>query len=194
MDIRLTTKARRRLVAVVMAASVAFTVAGCGGEEDSGKTKDSPKASSGQSKEPVKDPSEEPESEEVLARIKGADGVVVTITSAQRDSGGFVTVNGQLENTGEDMFTAGLWRGQETELLKNGASTAGAVLVDKAGKKKYFVLRDTDGGCLCTTGLNAIKPGEKRDIFAQFPAPPEDVTEVDFQLPTMPPATIAISG
>ncbi|GAA2494268.1 hypothetical protein GCM10010406_32920 [Streptomyces thermolineatus] len=193
MDIRLTTEARRRLVAVVMAASVAFTVASCGGEEGNEKVNDSPKASSGQSKEPTGETSEKPDSEEILAQVKGADGIVVTINSADRDSGGFITVNGQVENTGDKIFVAGEWRGQETELLKNGASTAGAVLVDKQGKKKYFVLRDTDGGCLCTTGLT-VKAGQKVPIFAQFPAPPEDVTEVDFQLPTMPPATIAISG
>ncbi|MCZ2526855.1 hypothetical protein [Streptomyces sp. HB2AG] len=193
MDIRLTTKARRRLVAVVMAASVAFTVAGCGGEEDSGKTADSPQTSSSQSKEPTEETSEGTGSEEILAQVKGADGVVVTINSALRDSGGFITVSGQVENTGEKVFVASAWRGQETELQRNGASAAGAVLIDKQGKKKYFVLRDTDGGCLCTTGLT-VKVGQKVPIFAQFPAPPEDVTEVDFQLPTMPPATIAISG
>ncbi len=178
---------------MVMAASVAFTVASCGGEEGDGKRNGSPKASSSQDKEPAGETSEKPESEEILAQVKGADGIVVTINSAARDSGGFITVNGQVENTGDKIFVAGEWRGQETELLKNGASTAGAVLIDKQGKKKYFVLRDTDGGCLCTTGLT-VKAGQKVPIFAQFPAPPEDVTEVDFQLPTMPPATIAISG
>ena len=55
-------------------------------------------------------------------------------------------------------------------------------------------LRDTDGLCLCTTGLSGIKPNESRPVFAQFPAPPKDVKEVDFQIPTMPSVSIELSG
>ncbi|GGO97555.1 hypothetical protein GCM10012280_59630 [Wenjunlia tyrosinilytica] len=135
-----------------------------------------------------------PEPTETLAEVKGEKDIVVAITEATRDSGGFVTVKGTLTNGGTQSFSATRWVGQETEVQKSGSSVAGAVLVDLKGKKRYYVLRDTEGRCLCTTGLNLIRPRETRPIFAQFPAPPAGVTEVDFELPTMPPAKITISG
>jgi hypothetical protein len=117
----------------------------------------------------------------------------VTINSAVRDTGGFVTVQGVITNNGTSVFDADTWRGNETALVKSGASVAGAVLVDEAGKKRYYVLRDTDGECLCTMKLLSIRPSESRPFFAQFPAPPPATTQVEFELPTMPPAKITIS-
>jgi hypothetical protein len=77
--------------------------------------------------------------------------------------------------------------------VPSGASLAGAVLVDEAGKKRYYVLRDTDGRCLCTMGLVDVEPEQTLPFFAQFPSPPAATTEVEFELPTMPPAKITIS-
>ncbi|MEV4439242.1 hypothetical protein AB0K09_09495 [Streptomyces sp. NPDC049577] len=130
---------------------------------------------------------------EPIGEIKGPDGIVVTLTSAVRVSGGFVTVSGAVANHGSKPYTPLTWRSKETE-LKSQSSVSGASLVDQAGKKRYLVLRDTDGECLCTTGLVNIRPGESRPVFAQFPAPPSSVTDVDFQLPTMPSVRIKISG
>ena len=76
---------------------------------------------------------------------------------------------------------------------KNGGSVAGASLVDQAGKKKYLILRDTEGRCLCTRFARGSKPGESADWFAQFPAPPEGTTKVSFQVGSMPPASIELS-
>ncbi|WP_326572674.1 hypothetical protein [Actinacidiphila glaucinigra] len=125
--------------------------------------------------------------------MKGAKDITVTISEATRDPGGFVTVKGSISNNGDDTFNAATWRGDELAVAKSGASVAGAVLVDSVGKKRYYVLRDTDGICLCTTKLIGIRPEETRPFFAQFPAPPEGTTEMEFQLPTMPPAKITIA-
>jgi hypothetical protein len=38
-----------------------------------------------------------------------------------------------------------------------------------------------------------VKAGQSADWFAQFPAPPTDTTKVDFQVGSMPPASIEIS-
>ncbi|CCB76583.1 Secreted protein [Streptantibioticus cattleyicolor NRRL 8057 = DSM 46488] len=128
-----------------------------------------------------------------LATIKGTGGVVVTIDSATRDPGGFVTVTGQVRNTGTEPFTGtSAWRGDEEELQKNGGSLAGATLVDTLGRKRYYVLRDTEGRCLCTTGLDVIRAGASLPVYAQFPAPPATTTQVDFDLPTLPPASIVL--
>jgi hypothetical protein len=66
-------------------------------------------------------------------------------------------------------------------------------LVDKAEKKRYYVLRDTDGFPLTTTGISLVKAGESVAFFAQFPAPPDSTSQVDIQVPLMPTATIEIS-
>jgi hypothetical protein len=38
-----------------------------------------------------------------------------------------------------------------------------------------------------------VNEGETAQWFAQFPAPPEGTTSVDFQVGSMPPATIELS-
>ncbi|UWE12507.1 hypothetical protein [Actinacidiphila bryophytorum] len=185
-------------LAVALAATAAVVLAGCGG--GSGSKDDKPAASSkasaskggGKSDHSAGDPpSASPTA--VLAQIKGEAGMTVTINTASRDAGGFVTVQGVITNNGDEAFDAVDWRGQETELVASGPSVAGAVLVDPEGKKRYYVLRDTGGMCLCTMGLVDIEPKETRPFFAQFPSPPPTTTQVEFELPTMPPAKISIS-
>lgn len=189
---------RRTAIAGVTAAAVCLVVAGCGGGGGGKDGGDKPTStpSSGTSKSAGTtggggSPSATPT--QVLAQIKGEQDMTITISSAVRDQDGFVTVSGTLTNGGDSAFNAVSWRGQEVALSASGPSVAGAVLVDEAGKKRYYVLRDTDGRCLCTMGLVGIRPKESRPFFAQFPAPPAATTEVQFELPTMPPAKITIS-
>ncbi|WP_323177912.1 hypothetical protein [Streptomyces sp. NBC_00083] len=130
-----------------------------------------------------------------LAESTGQGGIVLTINSVARDSGGFVTVAGQLKNPGAENFvdTSG-WVGTEKDVLASGDSVAGATLIDKVGKKRYYVLRDTGGKCLCTMGIVGVKAGQTIPFFAQFPAPPNGTQQVDFQLPTFPTMTVPVSG
>ncbi|MEU9197041.1 hypothetical protein [Streptomyces hundungensis] len=179
------------IVVTAAAAALALSLTACGGDDGGKKKADSssPSAPGGnaQSNTPA------PQSNQVLATVQGENGIEMSITAAKRDTGGFVTVEGVVKNTGKDFYTMPDWQGDETELRNNGASMAGSSLVDKAGKKRYLILRDTDGRCLCTkfSGLGA---GKDSTFFAQFPAPPSNTTEVDFQVPHMKTATIKISG
>ncbi|MGW7576415.1 hypothetical protein [Streptomyces sp. NPDC054765] len=193
MSIRRTTKAARGAVAMASAVGLALVVAGCGGGDGGGKASDGNKPPARSTAPKDGGPgSPAADSDKVIGEMKGPDGVVVTLHSVIRDSGGFVTVNGTVSNHGTRAFNAIDWRSNETE-LRSRSSISGATLVDKAGKKRYLVLRDTNGECLCTTGLSGLMPGASRPIFAQFPAPPAKVTQVDFQLPTMPPASVQIT-
>ncbi|MGP4089254.1 hypothetical protein [Streptomyces sp. KR55] len=193
MSIRFTTKARRGMVALTVAAGLALGVAGCGGGGGEDKKPDS---SASASKESGSQPSaQDDQAEEPLAELKGSDGLLLQITSAQRDAGGFVTVSGNLKNDGADQVTVpAAVRGTETEIRAHGTSLGGATLVDSQGKKRYYVLRDTDGRPLTTTGFSLLKSGESVAVFMQFPAPPSDTAEVTFQLPTFSSGTITISG
>ncbi|GAA0632610.1 hypothetical protein GCM10009535_05410 [Streptomyces thermocarboxydovorans] len=191
MSMRFTTKARRGMVVLTAVAGLALGVTGCGGGGgDDKKPETSASASKGSNPS-----AQEGQADEPLAELKGQDGLILRLTSADRDAGGFVTVNGELKNDGSEKVTvpAGV-RGDETEIIKHGRSLGGATLVDSKSKKRYYVLRDTEGRPLTTTDLGILKPGESVPVFMQFPAPPSDTTEVTFQLPTFASATIQISG
>ncbi|MGW7324514.1 hypothetical protein [Streptomyces sp. NPDC054845] len=182
--------------AVGMVAALALALTGCGGDGKSdkpaGSTAVKPPGSAGASPSGAAK-TEAPPASQILATVNGEGGMVLTINRAGRDAGGFLTIEGQLKNTGGTPYVnTAPWRGNE--LNASGVSVAGVTLVDKAGKKRYYVLRDTDGRCLCTTGLNIIDAGQTVPFFAQFPAPPASATEVDFSLPTFATATVKISG
>ncbi|CAL9452322.1 hypothetical protein [Streptomyces sp. enrichment culture] len=193
MSMRFTTKARRGVVALTVAAGLALGVAGCGGGGDDNKK---PDTSASATKDRGSEPSaQEGQADEPLAELRGSDGLLLQIVSAQRDAGGFVTVNATLKNDGaKSTVVPAALSGNETEIVRNGRSLGGATLVDSKGKKRYYVLRDTDGRPLTTTGFSTIKAGESLSVFMQFPAPPTDASEVTFQLPTFASGTIQISG
>ncbi|WP_077796892.1 hypothetical protein [Streptomyces sp. JHA26] len=192
MTIRFTAKARRGLIALPLAIGLAFGVTSCGGAGDDEKPKTSPTTSKTSESKPD---AQEGDSEGTLAELRGPDGLLLTVTTAQRDDGGFVTVSGDLKNDGDKSVNVpAQLSGDETEIIRNGKSLGGATLVDSRGKKRYYVLRDTEGRPLTTTKFPALKAGEVLPVFMQFPAPPADTTEVTLQLPMFATGTITISG
>ncbi|MEN8651223.1 hypothetical protein ABCR94_11405 [Streptomyces sp. 21So2-11] len=200
MSMRHTMKARRALTAVAITTGLVLTVAGCGG---GGGEDDKPKAGSSSTptdkgkegeETPKGDEPSPPAEETVLAEMTGgSDNTTLIVSSAVRDEGGFLTVSGKVKNGKGSFWNPTSWRGDEKELSANSSSMAGASLVDRTGKKKYLILRDTEGRCLCTQFGGAFKTGEEKTWFAQFPAPPTESTKVDFQIADMPPASIEIS-
>ncbi|WCN03001.1 hypothetical protein [Streptomyces sp. M92] len=192
MSIRCTAKTRRGMAALTVVAGLALGVAGCGGGGNDDKK---PEASSSASSGGESGPSAQQGTDDSLAEVKGEDGLVLTISSAARDAGGFVTVSGEIKNDGAEAARVPIQtRGDETEIMRHGGSLGGATLVDSGNKKRYYVLRDTDGRPLTTTDMPRIKPGASIPVFMQFPAPPADTTKVTFQLPTFAAAPIEISG
>lgn len=193
MSVWFTTKAQRGMVALTIAAGLALGVTGCGGSEDDEKgTAATASASKGNGSAPS---AQEEQANTPIAELRGSDGLILQVTSAERDAGGFVTVNAILKNDGAKSITVpAALSGNETEIVRNGRSLGGATLVDSKSKKRYYVLRDTDGRPLTTTGFSVITSGESLSVFMQFPAPPAGASEVTFQLPTFASGTIQISG
>ncbi|MGW6392760.1 hypothetical protein ACWFR1_20115 [Streptomyces sp. NPDC055103] len=184
----------RRGLASLAVASVAFLAVGCGAEEKPKDHKPSVAGTTPQQGETTKasQPVEEPA--ETLAVLKGRKSLELAINSIERDAGGFLTVKGQLRNSGDSgAAVPAQVSGDETEVLKHGTSLGGATLVDSVGKKRYYVLRDTDGRPLTTAGLGVVSAGDSVPVFMQFPAPPASTTDVSFQLPTFEPATLKLS-
>ncbi|MFJ7409821.1 hypothetical protein ACIQWZ_03290 [Streptomyces sp. NPDC098077] len=205
MSMRRTTTTRRTMAAVSVTAALALVLAGCGddgGEEPGNEGSSAPSAPASPSAEDKGEPQQEDTAagEAVdpnvkLAETRGAGGTVLVINEVKRDSGGFLTVQGQVTNEGDRRQATTSWSGSEVNIVnKNPNSVAGATLVDKVGKKRYYVLRDTDSRCLCTTAITPIAPGKSAQIFMQFPAPPQGTTEVDFTLPTFATTSLKISG
>ncbi|MET9951043.1 hypothetical protein ABZ135_05760 [Streptomyces sp. NPDC006339] len=192
MSVRHTKKAGRGWATMATVAGLVIGLAGCGQEDkpqDKPTTTSSASRSSGGNAQPQ---SEEPT--EPIATLKGQEGLQLSVVSAKRDQGGFVTVSGKLSNTASDVrVIPAQLGGNETEIIKHGNSLGGATLVDPVGKKRYYVLRDTDGRPLTTTDLSSLAPGAWTSVFMQFPAPPPTTTEVSLQLPTFDPATIKLS-
>ncbi|MBO7935407.1 hypothetical protein [Streptomyces antibioticus] len=193
MSMRFTAKARRGMVALAVVAGLGLGSAACGG--GGGDDKKPQSTSSTATAEGSQPDAQEGKSEEPLAELKGPGGLLLTVTSAVGDSGGFVTVNGELKNDGSEVAVIPVeLSGNETEIMNNGRSLGGATLVDSKSKKRYYVLRDTEGRPLTTTGFSTLKAGESIDVFLQFPAPPASSTDVTFSLPLFPSAVIKISG
>ncbi|MEU0113177.1 hypothetical protein ABZ137_05470 [Streptomyces bobili] len=192
MRMRFTAKAGRRMVALAAVAGLAVGATACSGGGDDKKPQNSASASQGNGSQPS---AQEGQSEEPLAEVKGPSGLLLRLTSAVRDAGGFITVSGALKNdSGTEVVIPSALSGNETEIINNGLSLGGATLVDSKSKKRYYVLRDTEGRPLTTTGFSTLKAGESIDVFLQFPSPPADTTDVSFQLPLFPSAVIKVSG
>ncbi|MGW2226573.1 hypothetical protein [Streptomyces formicae] len=198
MSIRRSTMTRRAMTAAAITTGLVLTLAGCGGGDGGGDKTDKKSPPSTPAKQDAgggqkDDDKEAPAADKVLAEVKGEESITLAVTSAVRDGGGFVTVSGKVTNSSGRFWPAANWRGEERELNKNGSSVAGASLIDNEGRKKYLVLRDTEGRCLCTKFTGGVKPSQTVDWYAQFPAPPEGTNKVDFQVGAMPPASIEIS-
>ncbi|MEW2447585.1 hypothetical protein AB0896_08505 [Streptomyces parvulus] len=192
MSIRFTTRAHGGLAAWPVAVVLAFGLVGCSGGGDDDKP--DPSSSSSRSSE-AKPDAQERDSAETLAELKGPNGLFLKVTAAQRDTGGFITVSGELKNDGDKTVNVpAQLSGNETEIIRNGSSLGGATLVDSKGKKRYYVLRDTDGRPLTTTNFPAMKTGETLPVFMQFPAPPADTAEMTLQLPMFTTGAVEISG
>lgn len=68
---------------------------------------------------------------------------------------------------------------------EDGPSISGLVLLEETVQKKSFVLRDARDQPLCSSGLTPLEPGERRAVWARFPAP--GGSTVIAQLPGLPP-------
>lgn len=186
--------------AAVLAGTLTLALTACSTDDNSAPQKDRASVSHPAAPEPEQpstpDPTAAPDNggSRVLAQVTGRDSIVLTITQAERaTSGKSVTVSATLKNTGtKGFFGISAYGGTDATIKGRMHSLAGATLTDTAHSLRYYVLRDTAGGCLCSTALRALKPGETVPVFAQFPAPPTNVSSVDFQLPTFPNATIPL--
>jgi hypothetical protein len=107
-------------------------------------------------------------------------GVHADILSLKRTEGGILTLRIAFANeTGGEI---------KNKALPGGGNVENFQLVDFLNKRKYSVMRTSDGACLCTSlnPLTSSEPG-KRILWAKFTAPPESVTRISLLLPEAEP-------
>ena len=121
-------------------------------------------------------------------------GTRVEITELKRSSDNNLTLKFALVNDGPDKLSFGYDYGDEGNHIKDYDSIGGVNLVDNAGKKKYFVVRDTENNCLCSRGIKDVSPKSRTNLWAKFPAPPDDVQKISIVIPHFGPIDdVAIS-
>lgn len=106
--------------------------------------------------------------------------VSVQVRELKRTSGGMVTMKATLINNSSDKFLIA----DQLHGVAGGYNISGVSLVDAAGKKKYQVVIDSEGNCLCSSGLPyQVEPNGKLSLWAKFPAPPDNVEKVTVIIP-----------
>jgi hypothetical protein len=109
----------------------------------------------------------------------------VEVRDLKRGEGGVVTLRLRLVNESAEAFDASCDMRDPAANDSCGEFT-GAYLLDATNKKKYTVVRDSERRCVCS-GIDAVEPGKRMNLWATFPAPPEDVTAVTVVVPQFEP-------
>lgn len=119
------------------------------------------------------------------AAIASADGeqpgVTLAVTEFKRATGETATLKFTIVNNGSEPFDFGYLLGDPSHGGHDHGSVGGVHLLDPVNKKKYFVVRDSDGKCVCSRELRKIEAGKSMNLWAKFPAP--DVQRVTIVVP-----------
>ena len=111
-----------------------------------------------------------------------APGIEAQILELKRGPGDSVTLKFRLRNnTGKDQNPI------DKHFTKYNRSDVGNVsLVDYINKKRYLVMKDSDGSCICSNGtykVHTLAAGESREFWAKFASPPANITKISIILP-----------
>lgn len=115
------------------------------------------------------------------------DGTKIVVREVKRDAASTVTLRFQLVNDGATEFKPYGVLGEYFTLDK-------IALIDGANKKKYLVVKDTDGKCLCSELTGNIAKGSKVNLWAKFPAPPPEVKTITVVVPNFEPVDAPITA
>jgi len=110
-------------------------------------------------------------------------GIRVEVQELKRTSGDTVTLKFAMINDSDKEFGFGATFGEEGKSSYDYYSIGGVHMIDAAGKKKYFVVRDTEQQCLCSRNVKDIASKSRVPLWAKFPAPPGDVQKITLVVP-----------
>lgn len=120
----------------------------------------------------------------VIATADGEKaGTRVEITELKRLSDNTLNLKFALVNDTSDRHSFSYDYGDRQYSTIDFNTVGGVNLVDGANRKKYFVVRDSENNCLCSRGLKDIPPNSRGNLWAKFPAPPDDVQKISIVIP-----------
>ena len=105
------------------------------------------------------------------------------VTELKRSSDNTLTLKFVMVNDSDKAIGFGYDFGDKDNQIKDHSTIGGINLVDGANKKKYFVVRDTDSNCVCSRDVKDIGPAARANLWAKFPAPPDDVQKISIEIP-----------
>jgi hypothetical protein len=116
--------------------------------------------------------------------IATTDGESPGLSLAVKDfkvSNGTVMLRFTITNDGNSGFDTYTLRDQS--IAKDNTAVSGIYLIDVPNKKKYFVVVDTDGHCICSREVPSVAAKSSLNLWAKFPAPPDNVTKIGVVVP-----------
>jgi hypothetical protein len=131
--------------------------------------------------QPAPQPAPTPNSNALPSTQGEIPGLTLTIQELKRSSNA-LTLKFVLQSKGGFAIQYG-WGESDKEF----GNISGIHLIDAANKKKYFVVRDADGSCVCSHDIASIAAGSQSVLWAKFPAPPDDVQKITVEIPHFPP-------
>jgi hypothetical protein len=113
-------------------------------------------------------------------------GTRVEIQELKRVSGGTVMLRFTMINDADQQLNFGYDFG-DAHSRDRFANVGGVHLIDAVGKKKYLVVRDSQDQCDCSRNLKDLAPKSRVNLWARFPAPPDNVEKVTVIVPHFSP-------
>jgi hypothetical protein len=111
-------------------------------------------------------------------------GISIVIQDLKRDESNSVTLRFQVINETTKSFDPGCkWREASNRACEE---IGGVHLIDNANKKKYLVVRDSTGKCVCSV-VRQVRAGARSNLWAKFAAPPANVEKVTVVIPDFQP-------
>ncbi len=116
-----------------------------------------------------------------------ASGMRVEVTELKRGSGGTLNLKFAMINGTDKPHDFSYNYGDGSQGATDYNAIGGVHLIDQVGKKKYFVARDSENKCVCSQGVSTVPPGGRVNLWAKFPAPPDDVAVISIVVPHFSP-------
>jgi hypothetical protein len=109
-------------------------------------------------------------------------GQQVEVLDLKADGAGMVTLTLRITNNSDKSLVL---RCALRDTGRNGdcSDVSGISLIDPVNKKRYLVVQDTKGNCLCTTTLTDLPAKGVATVWATFAAPPATVKTVSAIVP-----------
>ena len=127
-----------------------------------------------------------PQAKPALASADGeTPGARIEVQELKRASGGTVMLRFTIFNDGDKNLDFNYNFVQKGS--NDFANISGVHLIELVGKKKYLVVRDSKNACDCSQGLSSVAAKSRMNLWARFPAPPDNVEKIGVVVPHFSP-------